>query len=133
MKHIEDKKVNELMTHGVVTVPEYAKVINVIKILTEGYVHGVVVVGKEGTASGVVSEIDISKAFGHDLGVVTAAEIMSKPVKTIDMNATAGEAAKIMREKGIDRLVILDKNGFPKGILSVTDIIREITASYFNK
>ena len=60
MKHIEDKKVRDLMTYGVVTVPEYAKVINVIKILTEGYVHGVVVVGKEGKAAGVISEIDIS-------------------------------------------------------------------------
>lgn len=133
MEYIEDKQVKDLMTYGVVTVPEYAKVINVIKILGEGYVHGVVVVGKEGKASGVISEIDISKAFEHDLRDVTAAEIMSKPVKSIDMNATVTEAAKIMSEKGIDRLAILDRNGFPKGIFSVTDIIREITASYFKK
>jgi len=131
MKHIEDKKVRELMTYGVVTVPEYAKVINVVKILTEGYVHGVVVVGKEGKATGVISEIDISKAFGHEFGEVTAREIMSKPVKTIDVNATVVDAAKIMREGGVDRLIILDKKGFPRGILSVTDIIREIKTSYF--
>jgi CBS domain-containing protein len=126
MKHIEDKKVRDLMTYGVVTVPEYAKVINVIRILNEGHVHGVIVVGKEGKASGVVSEIDISKAFGRDLDEVTAEEIMSKPVKTIDINATINEAAKIMREGGFDRLVILDKNDFPRGLLSVTDIIKEI-------
>ena len=131
MKHIEDKKVRDLMTYGVVTVPEYAKVINVIKILTEGYVHGVVVVGKEGKAAGVISEIDISKAFGQDLEEVAAKEIMSKPARTIDINATVGDAAKTMREGGFDRLIILDKNGFPRGIISVTDIIREIKTSFF--
>jgi len=133
MKHIEDKTVKELMTHGVVTVPEYAKVINVIKILLEGYIHGVVVVGKEGRATGVISEIDISKAFDHDFREVKASDIMSAPVRSIDVNATVGEAGKIMSEKGIDRLFILDKNGFPRGVISVTDLIKEVGKVYFKK
>gem|GEM_PF-804619 len=128
MKHIEDKRVRDLMTHGVVTVPEYAKVINVIKILNEGHVHGVVVVGKEGKAVGVISEIDIPKAFGKDLGRITAKEIMSSPVKTIDVNSSILDATKIMKKKNIDRLFILDKKGFPRGIISITDVINEIVS-----
>ncbi len=131
MEHVEDKKVKDLMTYGVITVPEYAKVINIIKILSEGHIHGVVVVGKEGESTGMVSEIDIPKAFNQDLGEVTAKEIMSKPVRSIDGDETIANAAQIMRENSYDRLVILDKNNFPKGIISITDIIREISDSYF--
>lgn len=131
MKYIEDKKVGELMTCGVITVQDHEKVINVIKILSEGHIHGAVVVGKECKAIGMISEIDIPKAFGRDLEEVTAAEIMSKPIKTINRNATVADAAKIMQENGFDRLVVLAKEGFPRGIISVTDIIREITDSYF--
>lgn len=133
IKHIEDRTVEELMTHGVVTVPESAKVIDVIRILSEGRIHAVVVVDKKCMccAAGVVSEIDIPKAFGRDLGEVTAKEIMSSPVRSIDAKASINDAAKIMRENGFERLVILDENNFPRGIISVTDIIREIETSYF--
>ena len=132
-KLIEEKKVKDLMTHGVVTVPNYKKVINVIKILREGRVHAVMVVGEEGKAVGVISEIDIPKAFGKDLNEISVKEIMSSPVKTIDINASIIEATKIMMEKGIERLFILYENGFPRGVISITDVIAEITSSYFNE
>ena len=129
MKHIEDKKVGDIMTYGVVTVPKYANIIRVIRIFAKGRVHGVVVVGKEGKASGIITEIDIFRAFGHDFTDVTAEDIMSKPLRTIDINATISEAAEIMREGGFHRL-ILDQNGYPKGIISVTDITRAILRAY---
>jgi predicted transcriptional regulator len=53
MKHIEDKKVKDLMTYGIISVPDYAKVMDAIKILLGMRVHGVVVVGKKGRAVGV--------------------------------------------------------------------------------
>jgi len=134
MEFIEKcRKVKDLMNYSVITVPEYAKVIDVVKILSKGNVHGVVVVGKDGKVSGVVSEIDVSRAFGRDMRNVNAKEIMSKPIKSIDPNETICDAAKIMRETGFDRLVILDKNDFPMGMLSITDIIRGFSDAYFKK
>ncbi|ODS36448.1 MAG: hypothetical protein A7316_10030 [Candidatus Altiarchaeales archaeon WOR_SM1_86-2] len=131
MKYIEDRKVGELMTHGAITVPEHAKVIDVVRILSDDRIHAVVVVDKEHRASGVISEIDISKALGCDLGEVTAVDIMSNPVKSIDANASVGEAAKVMAENRFERLAILGENGLPTGVISMTDIIREIAMSGF--
>ena len=131
MKHIEDKKVKDLMTYGIISMPDHAKAMDAIKILLGRRVHGVVVVGKKGRAVGVVSELDISKAVERNLEEVTVAEIMSTPVRDIGADATIREAVAIMREKGLGRLYVLDENGFPEGALSITNITHEIASSYF--
>ena len=115
MKRIEDKTVNDLMTHGVVTVPESRKVIDVIRILREGHIHGVMIVNNEGKAVGVISEIDLPKAFGRDLNDVTAKEIMSSPVKTVGIDEKIVDVTKTMIAKNIDRLFVLYDNRFPRG------------------
>jgi len=133
MKRIEDKTVNDLMTHGVVTVPESRKVIDVIRILREGHIHGVMIVNNEGKAVGVISEIDLPKAFGRDLNDVTAKEIMSSPVKTVGIDEKIVDVTKTMIAKNIDRLFVLYDNGFPRGVLSITDVINEVVSSYFHE
>jgi len=55
------------------------------------------------------------------------ADIMSKDVATIGPNATMAEAAKVMGEKHIGSLVVLEK-GEPKGIVTERDLLSKILA-----
>lgn len=126
MKRIEGTKVKDIMTYGVITVPDDASFMDVINILVEGYVHGIVVVNKRYEPIGVVSEADIPKAFGKNLDEVKVTEIMNSPPEVIEMNKSIKEAGEIMQNKHIHRLIVIDENKKMKGLLSLTDIIREI-------
>ena len=54
-------------------------------------------------------------------------DIMEKDVITIENNKTAQDAAKIIAEKDISFLVIMN-DGKPEGILSERDFVRKIAA-----
>jgi CBS domain-containing protein len=54
-------------------------------------------------------------------------DIMEKNVITIENDKTAQDAAKIIAEKDISFLVILD-DGKPQGVLSESDFVRKIAA-----
>jgi predicted transcriptional regulator len=126
VQHIEDKLVKDLMTYGVITVPEYVTVAEVIQVLVEGHVRGVAVVSETNEPKGIISEKDIAKAFGRDFNLVTAKEIMSSPVVSVGMDTKIRDAASLMREKGFSRLLVVDDKEVLRGILSFTDIINEI-------
>jgi CBS domain-containing protein len=53
----------------------------------------------------------------------TAGEIMTTPVYTIGQDERVSRAARIMIEKGIKRLPVLDKSGSLVGIISRLDVI----------
>lgn len=53
--------------------------------------------------------------------------IMAKPVVTIDVKHTVYEAAKLMSEKGIGSIVVLE-NAKPVGIATERDILQKVVA-----
>ena len=54
-------------------------------------------------------------------------DIMEKDVITIENNKTAQDAAKIIAEKDISFLVIMN-DGSPQGVLSESDFVRKVAA-----
>ncbi len=125
-KSIRDTRVKELMTHGVVTIGENARIIDVVRLLVVENIHGVIVVSDDRKAVGVISEIDIVKSFDEDFNEMKAGDIMSKNLRTIGDEERIEDAARIMKKYGIHRLLILDKDNKPAGILSVADIMKAI-------
>jgi CBS domain-containing protein len=57
--------------------------------------------------------------------VETVQDIMTKEVVTIDMDQSALEAAKLMTEKRISSLIVLDKKQ-PVGIVTERDFVKKI-------
>lgn len=58
-----------------------------------------------------------------DAGTVNAKDIMSSPIITIEPDASVEDAAKLMAQKRIKKLAVMDKNKI-LGILSTSDIVR---------
>jgi len=123
----KEKRVRDVMTRGVITAPFDTPVSEIAKLLVREHISGIVVTAPNGEAVGVISEIDIIKVFDKDWDKLTAEDVMSTVVRTIDPETTLRKAAAIMRDLNIHRLVILSLKpapGVPIGILTASDILR---------
>ncbi len=127
----ENKLLRDVMTRGVVTVQMDATVKQISTMLTKQGLSGVAVISEDGEAVGVISDMDILKVIGKENWEnMTAEYIMTSNLESVKPTMTLGEAAKIMREKHIHRLLIFSESGVgasqrPIGILSASDIVRE--------
>lgn len=124
-----EKMVRDVMTRGVITVSFDTSVSEIAKLLVEEDISGVAVTAPDDEVVGVIAEIDFIKVFDQDWDKLTAEDIMSSFVRTIDPETTIKKAADIMRELNIHRLLILHRApgrsyDVPVGILSASDILR---------
>ncbi|MEM2320831.1 MAG: CBS domain-containing protein [Candidatus Bathyarchaeia archaeon] len=104
-------KVRDVMEGGVVTLDENLPVIEAVKKMLENSVWSVVVTAKD-IPVGVVTERDILRrviAKGFDVNRVPLKDIMSCPIITIDPDVSFGEAWKLMVEKDIRRIYVIEK------------------------
>ncbi len=129
---LENKLLRDVMTRGVVTVPMDATVKEIAALLCEQRLSGVAVISPDGEAMGVISDMDILKVIGKDnWEKLTAENIMTSHIEIVKPTTTIGEAARIMREKHIHRLLVFSERGVgasqrPVGIISASDIVREV-------
>ncbi len=128
---LENKLLRDVMTRGVVTVPMDATVKEAATMLSRQGLSAVAVISEDGEAMGVISDMDILKVIGKDDWENMPAEsIMTPRIEIVKPTSTIAEAARIMREKHIHRLLIFSERGVgasqrPIGILSASDIVRE--------
>jgi CBS domain-containing protein len=101
--------------------------------LLDGYaISGVPVIdGGTGELLGVISQTDLVRLRGSDLpwrnwhGLVVR-DIMTAPAVTIGADRPTGEAARLMTEAGVHRLVVVDAMSEPIGVISESDVLHEI-------
>jgi len=76
---------------------------------------------------GVITDRDIvcrTIANGLNPLNLTAADCMSKPIVTVNLEISLEEACRIMEEKLIRRIPVVDDRGCCVGILAVADVAR---------
>ncbi len=145
------KTVSDVMSDNPITVKPEMPLKEAIKILAEQRISGLPVVNENGKLVGIVSETDlmwqesgatpppyimlldsviflenparyekeIHKALGETVG-----DVMTKNPLTTTPDQLLSAAAKLMHERNIHRLPVLDNNGEVIGILTRGDIIR---------
>jgi len=99
------------MEGGVVTLDGELPAIEAIKKMLENNVWSVIVTIND-LPTGIVTERDILRrviAKGYDVNKVPLKDIMSCPLITIDPDASFGEAWRIMVEKDIRRVYVIEK------------------------
>ena len=87
---------------------------------------GSVIVVSSGRPVGIITETNVMRRVVEprmDPATVWAKDIMSSPLITIDQTAAVEEAAKIMAERGINRLPVINGSKLV-GLISSTDIVK---------
>ena len=95
-----------------------------IQMLMGGF-SGIPITERDGALVGIVSELDIIRALraGKTLDSITAAEIMTAAVITVNIDATVEEIMEIMDTKQIVRVPVLE-DGKLVGVVSRPDVLR---------
>ncbi|MFH7025804.1 MAG: CBS domain-containing protein [Heteroscytonema crispum UTEX LB 1556] len=150
------KTVADVMSREPITVRAETPLKEAIQILAERRISGLPVVDDTGKLVGIISETDLMwqetgvtppayimfldsviylknpatydrdlhKALGQTVG-----EVMSKNPVTISGDKSLKEAARIMHDRNVHRLPVLEGEGQVIGILTRGDIIRAMAAS----
>lgn len=87
---------------------------------------GSVIVTNNGRAVGIITERNILERIVEprlDPATIWAKDIMSSPLVTVDPNDTVDEAAKIMAQKRIKKLPVVEGDKVV-GVVSTSDIVR---------
>jgi CBS domain-containing protein len=129
---MQDKKVRDIMTRGVVTVRYNETLPKIAGIMAEENISCIVIVDRDNETAGIITSLDIVKAFGEktkeEIAGTTAEGIMTPLVYNVSPEMTLKEVSNIMRVKDIHRVVVLSAEGRrkPVGLLSATDIVKEM-------
>ena len=129
-----------LMRPGVVTCKPQATLGQVASILIENRIHALFVVGADGKIKGIITDFDLlaGEWLSGDpeslsaMRRMTAGDLMSSPVNSIEASAPAKQAAQRMQERVVRRLLVTE-NGKPVGVISVSDIIASIAEKAVSK
>lgn len=127
------KLVRDLMHHGLLTCRPKATLGQVAVLLNQNHIHALIVTDRDGRPEGIISDYDLLAGewlSRDDEGLavmrkLTAADLMSKPVDSVDANMPLSEAAGELIKKDISRLLVTDK-GLPVGMISTSDFVAGI-------
>jgi CBS domain-containing protein len=119
------------MTTAPVVVTEDDAIADVAELLAGYEITGLPVVDAQDRLVGVISQTDLVRLAGSQMpgggwhGVIVR-DLMTSPARTIEGSAPLEEAARRMTSEHVHRLVVVDRDRTPIGIISESDIVREI-------
>jgi CBS domain-containing protein len=115
--------IRDVMSKGVKVVRPDTTVKEVVATMNKFDIGSIIVVQSDRPV-GIITERDILRRQVESclaLETLTARQIMTSPLVTIDEAATVEEAAKLMSKKKIKKLVVMN-GGKLSGIITYTDI-----------
>jgi CBS domain-containing protein len=150
------KIVADWMNRDLITVTPSTPLSDAVKLLVDRHISGLPVIDDEGKLVGVISDSDLMwreqgleqppymiflggviyfknpltydrdlhKALGQTVG-----EVMTPHAISISEDTPLPEAARIMHDKKIHRLPVVDEHNHPIGIITEGDIVRAIAAA----
>ena len=140
-------KVRDIMTTDPISVQPDTLLKEAARLMVGHKISGLPVVDSEGKIVGIVTEGDflrqeanrerpyrmslLDALFGEGEPERPAAEnvgeVMTGKVTTITPEATLGEAARIMANRGVKRLPVVNADGTLEGIISRADVVNAFT------
>lgn len=95
-------------------------------ILSNNRIEGAPVVEND-TVIGILTLVDITKTIANQEKDLKITDLMSKYIVTVEPDMMIVEAIQIMNKNKIGRLIVVNEQQRPIGILTKTDIINQIT------
>jgi CBS domain-containing protein len=125
-EYLQKTSVREIMHRGVITCTPETALKEVARIMNATDVHALFVVDAHEVVLGVISHMDMLRAFEQDLYEQKAADVMTTEIVSVSPETYVAEAVQLMLEHRVHRLLVAtDREGqkAPLGIISTTDVI----------
>lgn len=119
--------IRDIMTQDLKTCPSDTTLDEAARTMRDADIGDVIVLQDDGTMCGVVTDRDITiraVAEGRDPSTVTLKDVCSHDVVSVAPDTDTGEAARLMRERAVRRLPVME-GGKPVGIVSIGDLAIE--------
>jgi CBS domain-containing protein len=117
---------------------------SLVRLIEENRVSAIPIVNQQGFPIGIVSATDLLlKERGSELGSTrdllhvqkrrrerakaagtVASDVMTSPAITVESDTSLSLAARLMHEKNVRRLVVVDERGLIAGIVSRSDLLQ---------
>ena len=121
-------KVQDIMRRGEANpvVNEDKKISEVLFKITKARAGSASVINKKGVLVGIFTDGDLRRhlELDHNLSERKVKEVMTKNPRTVTADMLAQEAMRILKEKKIDEVPVVDKKKHPVGLLDVQDLLR---------
>jgi CBS domain-containing protein len=125
---MQDHTVSDVMTKEVVYLPAETTIDEAARAMRERHI-GDVVVTEGPTLAGVVTDRDIvvrAVAERRDPATTPIGTITSRDMIMIQHDALTGEAAQMMRDRAVRRLLVCDQDRQLVGIVTIGDLAVEM-------
>jgi CBS domain-containing protein len=125
--------INDLMHEGLITCPPGTSLGQVARLLDVHHIHAVLVAEQPDHPLGIISDFDLLAAEWlsvdeeslNTMRNMTARDLMTSPIATIEIGTPIPEAAKRMADKDIHRMLVT-REGRPVGVFSISDLVAGI-------
>lgn len=121
-------RVEDIMRKGEANpvVSQDACVKDVLFAITEARSGAASVVNGKGRLCGIFTDGDLRRHLEMDARLVLkkVKDVMTKNPITLSADCLASEALRILKDKRIDELPVIDRRGFPIGMLDVQDLLK---------
>jgi arabinose-5-phosphate isomerase len=121
-------RVEEIMRKGEANpiVHEDEKVSQVLLKITQARAGSATVVDKRGRLKGIFTDGDLRRHLEKDVNLPRRRikEVMTKNPTTVAPKMLAAEAMRILKDKKIDEVPVVDKKKRPVGLLDVQDLLK---------
>lgn len=129
--HSDKISVSNLMNPRVQTDFEDQNIMSACNIMYTNNIGSVIVVSHDRNRRplGIITERDVVRILGKldpNLLQTPLSTLMSKPIINVKESASINDATKLMNNKKIRRLAVIDKNNKMIGILTQRDIFKAI-------
>jgi CBS domain-containing protein len=138
------RNVSDVMTSRVHVASPLAPFKLLVRLIEENRVSAIPIVDHEGMPVGIVSESDLllkerrleldsSRDLLHaqkrrqdrvKAAGTIASDVMTHPAITVPLDTSLSEAARLMQQKNVRRLVVVDERGRIAGIVSRSDLLQ---------
>lgn len=120
-------KVSDVMRTGDRSpcVREETPLTEAIATITRARAGAVAIIDASGKLTGIFTDGDLRRTMSRDPRLIlsTVAQVMTKAPKAIGADRLASEALRILHEKKIDELPVVNERGEPVGMLDVQDLL----------